>query len=60
MYLCKGYMASTLQKLVIPIFGYCNLLIPWSTTTSQPYKVVTTVQGCEHLAQIATILSQPY
>ena len=25
MYLCKDYMASTLQKLVIPIFGYCNL-----------------------------------
>ena len=28
MYLCKDYMASTLQKLVIPIFGYCNLSIP--------------------------------
>ena len=32
-----------------------------STTTSQPScKVVTTLQGCEHLVQIATILSQPY
>ena len=28
MYLCKGYMASTLQKLVIPISGYCNFTIP--------------------------------
>ena len=28
MYLCKDYMASTLQKMVIPIFGYCNLSIP--------------------------------
>ena len=28
MYLCKDYMASTLQKLVIPIFGYYNLPIP--------------------------------
>ena len=27
-YLCKDYMASTLQKLMIPIFGYCNLSIP--------------------------------
>ena len=26
--LCKDYMASTLQKLVIPTFGYCNLSIP--------------------------------
>ena len=31
-----------------------------STTTSQPScKVVTTLQGCKHLAQIATTLSQP-
>ena len=31
-----------------------------STTTSQPLcKVVTTLQGCEHLAEIATTLSQP-
>ena len=31
-----------------------------STTTSQPScKVVTTLQGCEHFAQIATILWQP-
>ena len=28
MYLFKYYMASTLQKLVISIFGYCNLSIP--------------------------------
>ena len=28
MYLCKDYMASTLQKLVIPIFRSCNLSIP--------------------------------
>ena len=28
MCLCEDYMASTLQKLVIPIFGYCNLSIP--------------------------------
>ena len=27
MYLCKDYMASTLQKLVMPIFGYYNLSI---------------------------------
>ena len=32
-----------------------------STTTSQPScKVVTTLQGCEHLEQIATTLLQPY
>ena len=28
MYLCKDYMASTLQKLLIPIFRSCNLSIP--------------------------------
>ena len=32
-----------------------------SITTSQPScKVITTLQGCEHLIQIATTLSQPY
>ena len=32
-----------------------------STTNSQPsYKDVTTLQGCEHFAQIATTLLQPY
>ena len=32
-----------------------------STTTSQPScKVVTTLQGCKYLAQIATTLSQTY
>ena len=32
-----------------------------STTTSQPScKVVTILQGCEHLAQITTTLSQSY
>ena len=32
-----------------------------SATTSQPScKVVTTLQGCEHLTQIATTLLQPY
>ena len=28
MYLCKHNMASTLQKLLIPIFGYYNVSIP--------------------------------
>ena len=28
MYLCKDHMASTHQKLVIPIIGYYNLSIP--------------------------------
>ena len=28
MYLCKNYMASMLQRLVIPIFGYYNMSIP--------------------------------
>ena len=42
-----------------------HLLVEWSftisITTSQPScKVVTTLQGYKHLAQIATILSQPY
>ena len=27
-YLCKGYMASTLQRFVIPLLGHCNLSIP--------------------------------
>ena len=32
-----------------------------SATTSQPScKVVTTLQGCKHLAQVAMTLSQPY
>ena len=40
MYLCNNYMAYTLQKLEISIFGYCNLLISLLSTLlkDSPHK----------------------
>ena len=41
-------------------FYLWNGILPISATTSQPScKVVTTLQRCKHLAQIATTLWQP-
>ena len=51
------------KVLVVTTLFDTRLKMPWICNVFYlvaTYKAVTTLQGCEHLAKIATTLSQPY